>query len=187
MKGFFGGAIQGALNSTAVDAQTETGKRFESAIQGGPSKFTEVRPGSRRSSIVARDRRFRAGREPEASTAVQRIQSSYLKYMLDESTGERKPGDVGAANVFNFIPTVDGMSRMGLRLTAQGNFPRSTLKRLFKMARTEKRRREDYASAGKTESQITTLEKRLKTRRRNHAAKTGEDGIFFRASLGPIR
>jgi hypothetical protein len=175
----FGQAIQGALNDTAIDAQRQTGKRFERAIEGGPSKFTKINPGSRRSAVLARDRKFRTGREPESSTAVQRIQSSYLKYMLDESDGEREPGDVGFSDAYNYIPTAEGMSRLGLRLTPQGNFPRTTLKRLFKQARTEARRREEYAKAGKTEDQIGTLEKRLKTRRRKARDKTGDDGIFF--------
>ncbi|WP_139798131.1 hypothetical protein [Fulvimarina manganoxydans] len=175
----FGQALQGALNDTAIDAQRQTGRRFKTAIEGGPSRFTEINPGSKRSSVFARDRKFRAGREPEAATAVQRLQSSYLKYMLDESDGVREPGDVGFAETYNYIPTEDGMRRLGLSLTPQGTFKRRDLKRLFKQARTEKRRREEYEKAGKTTEQADTLEKRLKTRRRNERDKTGYDGLFF--------
>lgn len=162
-----GRAVQEALNATAVSAQRRVGRAFDAEIEDGPTPFTKVRPGSKTSSVLARDRRYRRTSDPEASTAVQKKQSSYLKYMLDESDGVREPGEVGAAEKFNFVPVlknVDLLSKLGVTPT-RGNLPRGALRKLFRRAESMKARVERERRAGKSEADLTKLGRRLRRKR----------------------
>lgn len=133
-------ALQSTLDDVALEAVRGIARPFDAAIEGGPAPFTQVRPGSPRSSIVTSKRRRRpSGERAEASIRVQRLQSAYLKFHLDDDGGSRETvrpaGDTGVASAYNLVPTHNLARWQQIRPTPQGGFPRGAVRKLVRRAR----------------------------------------------------
>lgn len=137
-------ALSGALNDIALDANRRMALAFERTIEGGPEAFTKINPGQRKSSVVERPGRPVAGADHvQSATAVQALQSTYLKYGLGERR-ERRPGDVGLADKTLFVPIEENLRKyQGIDLK-RGNLPKGAVKKLLKrVADTDKPAKRD--------------------------------------------
>lgn len=138
--------LYGSLDDVSEDANRRLSRVFDRQIEGGPTDFTRILPGSKTSSVV-NNRAQRSGRRILSTLQVQRRQSTYLKYALGDEA-DRDAGDVGAAEAHVFVPNEDNLSKsQGIRLTGEGNMPRNALKTLVKrskprgLTKTGKRRK----------------------------------------------
>lgn len=131
----FADALQEAVNELADRGVEELSYRWSGAIEGGAVPFANVDPRSSRSAVKARKRSGATKGVAEASVAVGKKQSAFLKFQLGEAD-KREPGDAGAASEANFIPVPETLSTiLGIKVTKQGNLPRNALKKLVALAR----------------------------------------------------
>lgn len=124
-------ALQEGMNELAEAAVDHLADDWDKAIEGGPVPFANV---SRKKSSAVRavTRKGATKGIAEASVAVQPKQSAFLKYALG-AADEREPGDVGAAEKYNFIPIPTTLKRVRgfrLKVTDEGNLPRRTQAKL---------------------------------------------------------
>ncbi|KTR06886.1 hypothetical protein NS365_05480 [Aureimonas ureilytica] len=133
-------AIRDSLSEIAVDAQERLRDRWQRDIEGGPARFSEIQPGGRKGAVL--DRRARQdGDGITSSIAVNRLQSTYLKYSLGEER-VRTPGDAGAASDYNFIwtGTRAAMRGVGVTVDKHGNLPRNSLRKLIRASTSQRDR-----------------------------------------------
>lgn len=119
-------AIRDSLFEVAVDAQERLRDRWQHDIEGGPARFTEISPGGRKGAVL--DRRARQdGDGLTSSIAVNKLQSTYLKYAIGEER-IRTPGDAGAADEYSFlwVGTRAALRGVGVTVDRHGNLPRTT-------------------------------------------------------------
>lgn len=138
---------RGTLTDVAEDANTRLARVFETEIEGGPVDFSRIRPGQKNSSVVNNKASFRSGTDIlRSSIRVQRDQANYLRFALGEDD-ERRPGEVGAAEKFNFIPVADKLrGRQGIEVDAHGNMPRNSLATLARRSQRSSGPRAPYGS-----------------------------------------
>lgn len=118
-----------ALNGVAKAARKRLEKVLEDHVDQ-PTPFTQkaifnsfVPPGQ--SDI----------RSFESSVGVKDTQSAYLKYLLGYEQQQRRPGDIGPADAYIFVPIWGALqAREGIKPLYGQNLPRNSLKRLFKKA-----------------------------------------------------
>ena len=132
----FGKALQKGVNDCLDIATTKMQRVFETEIEGGPTRWTQVQPGQKKGSVVAKKGFFAANAngEVEGRIFVMPNQSRYLKYMLGEAR-LRRPGDVGIAEKYNFIPMddeSDDLEDQGIKITQHGNMPRNSLRKFVR-------------------------------------------------------
>ncbi|SMC58250.1 hypothetical protein SAMN06297251_10462 [Fulvimarina manganoxydans] len=137
----FGKALQKSVNEVLDIATVKIGQAFEREIEGGPVPFTRVQPRTKKGSVIAL-KGFYAAQSGEVlgKVVVRPMQAAYLKYHLGDEM-VRRPGDAGVAEEYNYIPSdVAALERgQGVRLTAQGNLPKNSLKKLIKRANATKK------------------------------------------------
>ncbi|GGD26011.1 hypothetical protein [Aureimonas glaciei] len=145
----FPDVVRRSLNDVARDASERMKTVFEREIEGGPSRFSQVKPGARSGSVISNfARKGGSLGDLESSIAVNRLQSTYLKYSLGEET-VRELGDAGAASEFNFLfsGTRRQANSFGLSPDAHGNLPRNSLRKLVRAAQSQRAR--DKANVAK--------------------------------------
>ncbi|WP_062234670.1 hypothetical protein [Aureimonas sp. N4] len=148
----FGKSMQGALNEVATSSTKRMKDRFESDIDGGPTKWTAIKPGSTSGSVVTRKGTY----DPAASAISSKIevspnQSRYLKYLLGVER-ERRAGDTGAADEWNFIPVADAypyLDEQGVDPVYGQNLRQKTISRLMKRAAAQQKKLDEYRARGK--------------------------------------
>ena len=130
----FADALQTAVNDVAQASVRQMEGRFDRNIEGGPSRFTKIKPGKRSSSVIANTRRGATKGVAEASVAVRPMQARHLQFMLGERD-EREPGIAGVADAYNFIPVFEHLRAFGIRKTKAGGLPRNALSKLVAKAK----------------------------------------------------
>lgn len=126
-----GRALSNAMNDVALEANKKMALAFDRNIKGGPTAFTKINPGQRKSSVVEVPGRHQAGQSTvQSAIRVQPLQSTFLKYILGEKD-VRLPGDVGLAENVILVPIEANLhGTQGIDLK-QGNVPKGAVKKIL--------------------------------------------------------